>query len=283
MSKPHSSAAKKTSLLRSLIRMAGFYVLLVGILVCCQDYLIYVQPNQSRCMWNFPEERPWLSPIHFSSEDGTRLHGWFAKPEGAAAGTILFCHGNGENVGTQFNEVTNLCQQLNLNVLVFDYRGFGLSDGKANEEGLLMDGRAAMRKLNELTNTKPEEVFILGRSLGGGVAVKTAVDLGAKGLILNSTYSAIDDVAASKFWWMPVRLVIRTRMRSVDWIANFRGPLLCTHGTEDGLLPFWSGKKLFDGCPSTDKTFYRQEGRGHHDTLNREFYLNLRDFIANVD
>jgi len=122
----------------------------------------------------------------FKSADGTRLHGWFVEDEHPRA-VVLFCHGNGGNVANWADELRVLHDRVGVTAMLFDYRGYGRSDGVPTEEGVLADARAARRWLANRVGIPESEIVVMGRSLGGAVAVDLATD-GARGLIIESTY-----------------------------------------------------------------------------------------------
>ena len=260
-----------------LIAVAGVYLFLMAGLWAFQERVVFSPASKSTGNWAFCEHAPGVTEIKFETVDGKNLVGWFAKHDQAKL-TILLFHGAAENIAMLGHEISTLRKHLQANIMVFDYRGFGKSEGSPTEQGLILDGQAAMRKLNELTDTMPSEVLIIGRSLGGGPALRTAIDLGAKGLVLHSTYAALDDLCANKMWFMPVRLLIRIHFRSIDWIKNYQGPVLVAHGTDDRLIPFENSERLFAASKSRKKYFLKQESRGHHDALTSEFLKEVSGF-----
>jgi fermentation-respiration switch protein FrsA (DUF1100 family) len=136
-------------------------------------------------------------------------------------------------------------RRLGFSVLVFDYRGYGKSEGSPNEKGVLLDARAARAWLAKRTGVAEREIVLWGESLGGGVAVDLAARDGARGLILESTFTSLPDVAAVHFRFLPVRLLMRSRLDSLNLIGQYKGPLLLSHGTADEIIPYALGQQLF--------------------------------------
>lgn len=221
-----------------------------------------------------------LADVWFESEDGTRLHGWLAEND-TPRGYLLFCHGNGGNITGRGDVIAYLRDRFGLTAFVFDYRGYGRSDGSPNEAGVLADGRAARDWLAEHGGVPASELLLLGRSLGGAVAVDLAVASGAKGLILESTFTTLPDVGASAFPWFPVRWLMKNRFDSLDKIADYRGPILASHCPEDEVIPFKLGKRLFDAAVG-EKRFVTIEGRGHNDPQPESYYRELGSFLDRV-
>jgi fermentation-respiration switch protein FrsA (DUF1100 family) len=216
----------------------------------------------------------------FTAADGTRLHGWYAPCDQPRA-AVLLCHGNAGNVTDRADWVRLLQQDLGVSVLVFDYRGYGKSEGKPNEEGIIADGRAARAWLAEREGIDETEIVLLGRSLGGAVAVALAAEKPPPGLVLESTFSSMTDVAASLFPFLPIRLILRNRFDSLTRIQQYEGPLLASHSRMDEVIPFKFGKKLFDGAPSDNKRFVVFEDAGHN-WSPPEYYAAVDAFLDEV-
>ncbi len=137
------------------------------------------------------------------TEDGERLHGWWVRATATRVGSILLCHGNGGNIGGRVFHAQLLCD-AGFDVLLFDYRGYGRSTGRPNEQGTITDGRAARRALIDAAG---EEPVILGESLGGGVAVALALEHPPRGLVLQSAFTSVRDMARHHYPFIPKPLV----------------------------------------------------------------------------
>jgi len=256
------------------------YLLVVLAMTFLETWLVYPVPRVESGDWQaagLAREDAW-----FTSADGTRLHGWFV-PNAAAKRAVLYCHGNGEDVARNAGLAAHLRDALDAAVLVFDYRGYGKSDGRPNEPGCIADGLAAQRWLAERLGIAPGDVVLMGRSLGGGVAVAGAAEQGARALVLESTFSRLTDVAAYHYPWMPVRLVMRNRYDSLSRIKRYPGPVIQSHGSLDTLIPIELGRQLFDAAPSSEKQFVELTGRGHNAPQPEGYYGQLRAFLDRVD
>ena len=186
-----------------------------------------------------PFEDAWIQ-----SADGTRIHGWFADhPD--PIGVALFCHGNAGNVVDRGGTLKILNERHQLAVMVFDYRGFGHSEGSPDEKGILADARAARKWLANRTGVQESEIILMGRSLGGAVAVDLAARDGAKALVLASTFGSMPKVAKNAVPMAPTFLMTQ-RFNSLKKIKNYEGPLLQSHGDADELIPIAQGRELFD-------------------------------------
>jgi len=214
----------------------------------------------------------------FESTDGAKLHGWFV-PHDRPRAVVLVAHGNAGNVSHRAGWLRRLHDDHQLTVLAFDYRGYGRSEGKPSEQGLIDDARAARRWLAQRTGVAETEIVLLGRSLGGGVAVQLAANDGARGLILESTFTSLPDVGAEHMSWMSPRTVMRNRFNSLEAITHYTGPVLISHGDADTLIPIAHGQALYAAAPGP-KRFVTIPGAGHNDAWNAESARALDEFIA---
>jgi fermentation-respiration switch protein FrsA (DUF1100 family) len=216
----------------------------------------------------------------FAAADGTSLHGWFAAAEKPRA-VVLYCHGNAGNIASRRPILELYRDRLGASILVFDYRGYGRSEGKPNEEGILQDARAARKWLAEKTGIHEREIVVVGNSLGGGVAVDLAATDGARGLVLENTFTSMPDVAAAHFRWLPVRWMMQTQFNSASKIGNYHGPLLQTHGDADEVVPYALGKKLFDAA-NEPKEFVFIPGGRHTEWPAATYLKSLDQFLGTL-
>jgi uncharacterized protein len=242
--------------------------------------LVYPIPSRERGDW-----RPrWLRPqnVWFRAADGTKLHGWYVPAEDAKR-LVVYCHGNGEHVADQANLVFRLQSHLSATIFVFDYRGYGRSRGKPAEKGCIADGMAAQRWLAEKEGVETTDITVMGRSIGGGVAVAMAAEQGARALVLENTFSRMTDAAASLYPWLPVRLFMKNRYNSLRRIQSYSGPLFQCHGTADDIVPFELGRRLHEAAPGRMKQFHEIANGRHNDTPPPAYYAALTQFLDSVD
>jgi fermentation-respiration switch protein FrsA (DUF1100 family) len=257
---------------RKLRRLAAIglvgYLLMLGALVVNETALVYPRPPVSQSLWKPPGLD--YETVRFEAADGTRLRGWFfAHPQPRAH--LLFCHGNASQVPDLAPELDALRERLQVSIFVFDYRGYGRSEGTPSEPGVIDDGSAAQAWLARRAGILPEEVVLFGRSLGGGVAVALAAQHGARALILDRTFDSLVDVAAAHYPWVPTRLLMRNRFPSAERIAGYQGPLLQLHGRRDQVVPFAAGRRLFAASRSADKEFLSAPRLDHFGPLPADF------------
>ena len=271
-------------IMRILIAFIVLYILLVGALLLFENYLVYPRPGM-RGNWQ-PADID-FEEVTFESTDGTRITGWYLPcPESQAdtAETILYCHGNGENAAMASSKRANRFRnELGANVLVYDYRGYGKSEGSPHEKGILEDTECAMKWLNQKTGTSPDDVIVVGHSIGGGPACHAAWKMGVKAVILQRTFASLPEAAQANFWFVPVHRLMRNRYPSAEKIKTCPQPLFQSHGDKDWLVPIESGRKLFENSPSANKTFFVNPGGGHWDRLPDEYWTQLKTFVKSLE
>jgi fermentation-respiration switch protein FrsA (DUF1100 family) len=241
-----------------------------------ENWLVYPAPPRTAGDWN-PK---WLGfeEVWFQSADGTRLHGWFV-PHPDPRRAILYCHGNGEHIAFNAELAAHLRDKLQASLLLFDYRGYGRSEGRPSEAGCIADGRAAQRWLAKRMGIEPNDVILMGRSLGGGVAVALAADEGAAALVLENTFPSMPEVAAVHYPWLPVRWVMDNRYDSLTRIKKYHGPLLQSHGVEDSIVPMRLARRLFEDAPSSTKQWVEFADCDHNSECPPGYYDTLASFL----
>ena len=270
----------RTKLSRGLLRLARAfaiaYLFVLLLMTFLERSMVYPVPPLGRADWSAGGQE--FEDVHFASADGTKLHGWFSEHDEPKR-AILYFHGNGEQVADNADLISLLADQLDASVFLFDYRGYGKSDGKPAEKGIVADGLAAQRWLAERTGRGTDQIVLVGRSIGGGVAVACAAELGAEALVLQSTFARLTDTAAHHLPWLPVRWLMQNRYDSLARIERYDGPLLASHGTADRVVPFEHGRRLFDAAPSERKQFITHTGGGHNDPQPPSYYGQLQEFL----
>jgi uncharacterized protein len=265
---------------RAIRLLAIFYLFVLLAMTFFENMLVYPIPPLSRGDWH-PAGLE-FDEVHFTSADGTKLHGWFVeRPDAKRA--ILYCHGNGENVGMNADIVHQLSESLDASVFIFDYRGYGHSEGKPNEAGCVADALAAQRWLAEWIGKSPSDVIVMGRSIGAAIATAVASQQGAKALVLVNCFSRLTDVASLHYRWLPVRLLMKNRYDAVDHIRDYQGPVFQSHGTADWIVPIVLGRQLFAAAPTAKKRFLEYPDRGHNDPEPASYYRELAGFLDGLE
>lgn len=214
-----------------------------------------------------------------TTEDSVKLHGWYASSNKAIA-TLVIAHGNAGNISHRL-ELMSALQQSGFNVLMFDYRGYGRSEGSPNEDGIYKDGRAAFDYVRLLPQVDSQRIILWGTSLGGAVAADVALHRPAAGLILESTFTSIKDMAAIHYPFLPARYLLSTKLNSIDKISQVHIPVLVIHGTQDGIVPIRLGREMF-AAANEPKEFYEIPNADHNDTYfvgGAHYFQRIRTFV----
>lgn len=216
----------------------------------------------------------------FQTVDGLRLHGWYL-PHKSPKATILYVHGNAGNITVLAGVAAYLQQRFRTSVLLFDYRGYGRSEGVPTVDGLVRDAAAARDYLALRERIPSASVVLMGQSLGGAVAVELAARDGARGLVLASTFSSLRDVAVAHYPELLVDLLVADRLNSAARIAAYHGPVLVSHGDADRTIPFELGLQLYEAA-NEPKTFVRIPGGCHNDLPSGAYARELERFLDSL-
>lgn len=253
------------------------YVIVLVLMMFLERPLIFPASRYPDGDWT-PGGRE-FEDVFLETPDGVKLHGWFAHCDEPRA-VVLYCHGNGGSIaaGGRAAILRELAGEFRCATFMFDYRGYGRSEGKPSERGILIDARAARHWLAGRTGVSQRDVVLMGRSLGGAVAVDLAVADGARGVILESTFTSMPAVAAHHYPWLPVRLLMRTRLDSESKIGGYQGPLLQSHSAADEIIPFELGRRLHEAA-NGPKRFIVFDRLGHNDWQPPEYGRAIDEFL----
>jgi uncharacterized protein len=206
-----------------------------------------------------------FTEVAIATGDGERLHGWWVPATRAPRlGHVLLLHGNAGNIGDRVPHI-ELLAGAGFDVLAFDYRGYGRSTGRAGEQGTYLDARAALEALHRQDGVDPARVIFLGESLGGAIALELALHSTPAGLVLQSTFTSIRDMARLHYPVIP-RAAVPDAYPSLSLVTRLGAPLLVLHGDRDEIVPLMYGQALFDAAPEP-KTMHVLRGVAHNDVL----------------
>lgn len=220
--------------------------------------------------WN-PEDygipRRAVEEVWFETPDGEELYGWYCRAPKPVA-SALFCHGNTGNLTVSADVIPHLLD-AGINVLFFDYRGFGKSSGIASVDGVVADGVTAARFHHKI---RPKHLpsILYGFSLGGAVAAQVIKRHPFDGLILQSTFTSLPDVTRVLFPRIPLHLFAGRLFDTVSVIKRLQIPLLVMHGSDDEVIPCWMAHAIFDSCPSDRKAIQIVDAGLHKDLYIRD-------------
>ncbi len=236
----------------------------------------------------FPERKHDAAPddiglpyesVSITTADGVKIHGWYIPSE-RSRGAVLFCHGNAGNISHRLFFI-ELLNRMGMNTLIFDYRGYGWSEGKPTEEGTYRDAEAAWNYLLSEKKFKPGEIVILGRSIGGAIAARTAREHKPGALIVESSFTSVKDIGAEVYPFLPVRWLSRYDYDTLGFIRDVSCPVLVIHSPQDEIIPIHHGLSLY-AAANAPKEFL--EIRGSHNegaVVSGKLYTDgIDSFIA---
>lgn len=254
--------------------LATLYLSSVAALFLFQRQLIYYPTRNAPS----PAEAGFAATSEhvLTAADGTQLLLWYSPAKPGAA-TILYFHGKGGEISDRPNRWAAY-RAAGLGVAFLSYRGYGRSEGSPTEAGLHQDADAAYDWL--LAHGIPaDQIVVVGESLGTGVATRLAADRDLGALVLEAPYTSLSDVAARRFPWVPVRLLIRDPFLSHDHIRRVEEPLLILHGTADTRVPVTMGQALYDAAPGPKEIIFFP-GVGHLDLFGPNLWAAEIGYIA---
>jgi uncharacterized protein len=211
--------------------------------------------------------------VSLRTADKVKLHAWWV-PCAQARATLILSHGNGGNISQRLDKL-RIFHDLDLNVLLYDYRGYGKSEGAPSEAGLYADAQAAYDYLVKEKKIPPRRIIAYGESLGGAVAAHLAAKNEVGGLILDSSFTNLKDVARTHY-----PLLAWLVQSNYDTLGDTKGvkvPVLVLHSRDDEIVPYAQGKRLFEAVKG-DKQFV--ELRGDH---NGGFLRSKKSYVKGLD
>ena len=200
--------------------------------------------------------------VQLQTSDGLILSGWYV-PSKKAHHTVLLCHGNGGNIAYTLDSV-NIFNETGFNCLIFDYRGYGHSQGTPTEIGVYLDAQAAYDWLVKEKKVPTSELIICGKSLGGSIAANLARGVDAEGLIIESSFTSYADIGQKFYPYMMVRPFARYGFKTYEYLKQVKCPVLIIHSRDDEVVPFEFGLRLYEEAANEPKDFVEIFG-SHND------------------
>jgi fermentation-respiration switch protein FrsA (DUF1100 family) len=242
--------------------MTSYIIIIVPSLLLLNVLMYFQQPHmifyptrelhQTPADWGLDYE-----DVTFNTTDNVKLHGWYI-PSQQSEQVLLFFHGNAGNISHRGDSI-EIFHRLGLSVFIIDYRGYGKSEGKPDEQGLYRDASAAWRYLTDEKGFANNQILIFGRSLGGAVAARLASGVQARGLVLESTFSSARDFARAAFPVLSRLVFTRYDFNTAENIQRVDYPVLVLHSPDDEIMPFRLGEKVFQSAHQP-KYFVRMQG-----------------------
>jgi len=253
------------AILKFLFTLVLVYGLIVGALYLFQRRILFVPGGNEpdRVIAGVPE----MSDVELETSDGLKLLSWY-HPATSGKPTFVYFQGNAGTIEGRGFKARSMIDR-GFGVLLVGYRGFGTNPGHPSEVGLIEDGRAALRFLGE-KGLEARDSILYGESLGSGVAVALAAEAedgaGPGAVILEAPYTSIAEIAAKRYRFAPVDLLIKDRFDSLSRVTRIRAPLLVLHGENDRLIDASHGRRLFDAAAEPKEL--RLFAEGHHSDLH---------------
>lgn len=248
--------------------LLGIYIMIGTTLYFIQEKILF-RPTVLEHDYEYQFSQP-FEEVFLTMNDGAVINAIHFKTD-APKGVILYFHGNAGDL-SRWGLIAESFVELQYDVFIMDYRTYGKSTGKLSEKALYEDAQSCYEYL--LKHYDESEITIFGRSLGTGIATHVASQNNPKQLILETPYYSMIDVAQHKFPFLPIKHLLKYKFLTFEYIQNVKCPITIFHGTEDSVVPFESGKKLFDLIEEKNKNFIKVEGGNHNNLIEFEAYRN---------
>jgi fermentation-respiration switch protein FrsA (DUF1100 family) len=263
-------------ILNLLTVAASIYVLLALVLYLYQGKMIFLANMPGRALTASPSDMGLdYENVSLTTSDNERLHGWYV-PAARARGVVLFFHGNAGNISHRLDSIA-IFNQLGLDTLIIDYRGYGESSGKTTEQGSYLDAQAAWDYLVEERGVPADRIIIFGRSLGGAIGAWLGSHQSPAALIIESSFTSGVDMGRRLYPFLPVRLITRLKYPVKEYASRLQSPVLVVHSRDDEIIPFEMGEAIY-AAVKQPKTLL--ELHGDH---NAGFYLSRQTYIPGLD
>ncbi len=259
----------------NLLIMVGLVYVGFALLVVWREPAMIYYPSRQHAL----PAPPRAQDVWLTAADGARIHAWFVPAESNASLTVLFCHGNAGNIADRLDKI-EIFNGLGADVFIFDYRGYGRSEGRPNEKGTYRDAEAAYDYLTKTMNRDPRAIIAYGESLGSAVAVDLAAKRPVGGVIIEEPFTSVADVGRGMFPFLPVRWLVRNKYDTLSKIGRIHAPLLILHSRDDEYFPIRHAERLL-AAAAEPKRLVELRG-GHNDAflVSAETYRSaLRDFL----
>ncbi len=267
-------------------KMVNGIVSVLLILLLLNVWMYFQQPAMTfypyRQLYQTPSD--WglaYEDVFLTTPDETRLHGWYLPREGSQR-ALLFMHGNGGNISHRRDSLA-IFHRLGFNVFIFDYRGYGRSEGVPGEQGLYEDAATAWQYLVDQRGFARDDIVLFGRSLGSTIAAKLAAEVGPAGLILESSITSARGFAQAVLPLLSRMVVMRYRFDTAAYVRRVTCPVLVAHSPDDDIIPFQLGEAVY-AAANQPKTFLTMQGDHNSGFLQSQpgYEQGLREFMSGL-
>jgi uncharacterized protein len=260
---------------------------IIGIIVIYAFVLILLFTFQRNLMYHPLENNYFgdklevdIEKIKITTSDNINLLGWFHKKDLKKFKTIVYFHGNAGKLENRIHKLNHF-KDMNVNFLIIAWRGFSGNEGKPSEKGLYIDGNSTILWLKKLGLTE-RDIILYGESLGTGIATEIAQNKNFAGLVLETPFISMIDVAKNFYPYIPVALLLRDKYDNQNKIKNIKIPILVMHGEADQIVPFWMGKKIYQ-LANQPKYSYFTKYDDHMMEYDKKLILALKTFIKGLN
>lgn len=262
------------------ISLMTAYVIILLLVRLFEPYLVFAPAN--RVLMTPDDVGLKYEEVCFEASDGIQLAAWY-MPSERMRGVVLFCHGNAGNISHRL-ESLSIFHKLQLDTFIFDYRGYGKSNGKPSERGTYRDAEAAWDYLVRQRDIPPNRIVLFGRSLGGAVAAHLAMRRVPAAVVIESAFTSIRDIGSELYPFLPIRMLSTIRYDTLSYIRSVSSPVLVIHSKDDEMIRVHHGKRLFESASDPKRLLmlagshnegFLQSGRRYSDGLD----AFLRDFV----
>ncbi|MEO1637066.1 MAG: alpha/beta fold hydrolase [Cyanobacteria bacterium J06631_9] len=270
---------------RCAIASLTTYLTAFALLYIMQPRLMYHPTHELQttpASHNLTYEEIWVPAAETSTHNATaeKLHGWWIPQSKQAIGTLIYFHGAGLNIGFNVTQAFWL-RQSGFNVLMMEYRGYGLSEGDfPTEASLYQDAETALAYVTQKQQIAESDIYLYGHSLGGAIAINLAShhpNLG--GLIIHNSFTSMAEMVARSHYarWFPVQWILTQKFESLEKVSRLRMPMLLIHAKGDPLIPIEMGERLFQAAPSSRKEMVIVDTNVHNNAA--AIYKDVRHLV----
>ena len=260
---------------------------IIGIIIIYSSVLILLFIFQRSLMYH-PQENNYsgdqlkveVEKVKITTSDNINLLGWFHKKDLKKFKTIVYFHGNAGNLENRIHKLNHF-KDMDVNFLIIAWRGFSGNQGKPSEKGLYNDGNSAILWLKNL-GLKDNDILLYGESLGTGVATEIAQNNNFAGLVLETPFTSMIEVAKNFYPYIPVDFLLKDKYDNQNKIKNINMPVLVMHGEADQIVPFWMGEKIFQ-MANQPKYSYFTKFDDHMMEYNEKLVYELKIFIKSLN
>lgn len=264
-------------LFKIFLAFALFYLVAMIAIYFAQALFIYAPQIPTREIVATPDDIGIkYENLNLKTRDHEIINAWYIPANHSdirEPKTVLFMHGNAGNISHRM-ETLKIYNRLGLNLLMFDYRGFGISTGKPSELGTYIDAETAWQYLIDERKLEPEDIIIAGRSLGGGVAAELATKTFPAMLILESTFTSMTEVSAKHYPFMPTSLIVKHEYETNSKLKDILCPIIFIHSKNDEVIPYEHSKRNFATANEPKQFIELQGGHGNGFLLSKQTYVS---------